>query len=58
MKTSTSEITNQLLNHLWSSYLSRVSYAKEYARLVTEKGVMTILHSERLIPTQENSPRA
>ncbi len=38
MKTSTSEITNQLLNHLWSSYLSRVSYAKEYARLVTEKG--------------------
>lgn len=38
MKTSTSEITNQLLNHLWGSYLSRVSYAKEYARLVTEKG--------------------
>ncbi len=38
MKTSTSEITNQLLSHLWSSYLSRVSYAKEYARLVTEKG--------------------
>jgi hypothetical protein len=38
MKTTTQEITAQLLERLWNNYLSRVSYAKEYARLVTEKG--------------------
>ena len=38
MKTSTNEITAQLLERLWDNYLLRVSYAKKYARLVAEKG--------------------
>lgn len=38
MKTSVDEIVAQLLDRLWTEYISRVSYAKEYVRLVTEKG--------------------
>ena len=38
MKTTAKLITKELLNRLWEKYLTRVSYAKTYADLVTEKG--------------------
>jgi len=38
MKKTNKEILTQLLGKLWERYLQRVSYAKTYADLVTQKG--------------------
>ncbi|WP_297098814.1 DUF1338 domain-containing protein [uncultured Draconibacterium sp.] len=38
MKVTAKEITKALLTQLWVLYLDRVSYAREYQRLVNEKG--------------------
>ncbi|WP_319479261.1 DUF1338 domain-containing protein [uncultured Draconibacterium sp.] len=38
MKVTAKEITKALLTRLWVMYLDRVSYAREYQRLVTDKG--------------------
>ena len=38
MKTTTREITKELLDKLWKQYLARVSYAQKYVELVTGKG--------------------
>jgi hypothetical protein len=38
MKVTAKEITNALLTQLWKMYLDRVSYAREYQRLVIGKG--------------------
>ncbi|WP_303923276.1 DUF1338 domain-containing protein [Draconibacterium sediminis] len=38
MKVTAKEITKALLTRLWVMYLDRVSYAREYQRLVNEKG--------------------
>lgn len=38
MKISTKEITAQLLDSMWTQYVSRVSYAQKYVELVVEKG--------------------
>ncbi len=38
MKVTAKQITEQLLERLWMQYLSRVSYARKYSELVTEKG--------------------
>ena len=38
MKVTAKEITGALLSRLWTMYLERVSYAREYQRLVLKKG--------------------
>src|SRR5680860_602289 len=38
MKITAKEITRELLNQLWHIFVGRVSYAKKYVDLVTEKG--------------------
>lgn len=38
MKVTAKEITEALFAKLWAKYLERVSYAREYQRLVVEKG--------------------
>lgn len=38
MKVTVKEITKELLKQLWEQYLKRVSYAKTYSDLVTQKG--------------------
>ncbi len=38
MKRTVKEITGELFGKLWEQYLERVSYAKVYATLVTQKG--------------------
>ncbi|MBN1819244.1 MAG: DUF1338 domain-containing protein [Prolixibacteraceae bacterium] len=38
MKKNVREITTDLLDELWQQYLRRVSYAREYSRLILEKG--------------------
>ncbi|WP_347839901.1 DUF1338 domain-containing protein [uncultured Draconibacterium sp.] len=38
MKVTAKEITEALLERLWANYLQRVSYARIYQQLITEKG--------------------
>lgn len=38
MKKSTKQISKELLDVLWKQYVGRVSYAKKYVELVTQKG--------------------
>lgn len=38
MKVTVKEITQQLLERLWELYLGRVSYARKYVQLVSQKG--------------------
>jgi len=38
MKKSAKQITGELLDKLWGQYLKRVSYARKYVELVTQKG--------------------
>lgn len=43
MKRTTKEIAGLLIDRLWEQYIERVSYAKQYADLVSEKGGKVVI---------------